>query len=236
MTDVQNIRWNRISIEAAAIVSSILLAFTIDAWWDQNKEASRAEELLTALEIEWVIELGRIDERLSAYRDVRKSMIQIMDAHTDSNNITGDAARALWENVSNWSTYKPSVAAYQVLLAYGLDQIDDPATRLAVAEWPTVLAEITPEQEAIHQLALLDLRAELARVSHNLERPWYDEGSQSNARNLGIEPGEMALATIKDHSVMTVQRHIMILLNQYAGQLKHVRTTLDENIQTLKNR
>ena len=100
MTDVQNIRWNRIFIEAAAIVGSILLAFAVDAWWEQRKEANRAEELLSALEDEWVIELSRIDERLSAYRDVRKSMTRIMDAHTDIESITADAALDLWENVS----------------------------------------------------------------------------------------------------------------------------------------
>ena len=112
MTDLQNIRWNRIFIEATAIVGSILLAFAIDAWWEQKKEASRAEELLTALENEWINELGRIDERLSAYRNVRKSMIRIMDAHTDSNEMTADTAETLWESISNWSTYKPTAKTF----------------------------------------------------------------------------------------------------------------------------
>jgi len=43
MTETQSIPWKRISVEAAAIVASILMAFTIDAWWSdrQRDEAER---------------------------------------------------------------------------------------------------------------------------------------------------------------------------------------------------
>ncbi len=34
MTETTKIEWNRIAIEAIAIVGSILLAFSIEAWWD----------------------------------------------------------------------------------------------------------------------------------------------------------------------------------------------------------
>ncbi len=44
MSTSQNIHWNRLSIEAAAIVGSILLAFAIDAWWDQQREVRDAED------------------------------------------------------------------------------------------------------------------------------------------------------------------------------------------------
>jgi hypothetical protein len=37
MADSKDIPWKRISIEAAAIVASILLAFAIDAWWEESQ-------------------------------------------------------------------------------------------------------------------------------------------------------------------------------------------------------
>ena len=49
MTESQNIPWKRISIEAAAIVASILLAFAIDAWWDSRSDAIQEQALLLAL-------------------------------------------------------------------------------------------------------------------------------------------------------------------------------------------
>ena len=46
MSDKQIIQWKRISVEAAAIVASILLAFAIDAWWaDQADERDELESL-----------------------------------------------------------------------------------------------------------------------------------------------------------------------------------------------
>ena len=46
LSDKQNIQWKRISVEAAAIVVSILLAFAIDAWWaEQAEERDELESL-----------------------------------------------------------------------------------------------------------------------------------------------------------------------------------------------
>ncbi len=45
MNDLRpSINWNRLLIEGLVIVVSILLAFTIDAWWDQQREARDAED------------------------------------------------------------------------------------------------------------------------------------------------------------------------------------------------
>jgi hypothetical protein len=49
MTESQKIPWKRISIEATAIVASILLAFAIDAWWNSRSDAIQEQALLLAL-------------------------------------------------------------------------------------------------------------------------------------------------------------------------------------------
>lgn len=45
MAETQKIPWKRLGAETAAIVISILLAFAIDAWWD-DRENHEAEQLL----------------------------------------------------------------------------------------------------------------------------------------------------------------------------------------------
>jgi hypothetical protein len=46
LSDKQTIQWKRISVEAIAIVASILLAFAIDAWWaEQAEERDELESL-----------------------------------------------------------------------------------------------------------------------------------------------------------------------------------------------
>ena len=61
----REIPWTTLFIEGVAIVVSILLAFAIDAWWDQRK--GRAEERLRhEHDAEAVSALGRAHARLNA--------------------------------------------------------------------------------------------------------------------------------------------------------------------------
>ncbi|MFT5140449.1 MAG: hypothetical protein ACI9H8_002140 [Lysobacterales bacterium] len=46
------IQWGRLAIEAAVIILSILLAFAIDAWWDQNQQQKLAAEQLVRVKAE----------------------------------------------------------------------------------------------------------------------------------------------------------------------------------------
>lgn len=41
--------WAGIALEGAVIVVSILLAFALDAWWDERNESARVEEMLDAV-------------------------------------------------------------------------------------------------------------------------------------------------------------------------------------------
>ena len=45
----EKIAWKRLSVEAAAIVGSILLAFAIDAWWDNSQRDESEQIVLQAL-------------------------------------------------------------------------------------------------------------------------------------------------------------------------------------------
>ena len=49
MTDTSNTPWKRLALEAAAIVGSILLAFWIDAGWEQREDAARERVVLETL-------------------------------------------------------------------------------------------------------------------------------------------------------------------------------------------
>jgi len=40
--ETEKIPWKRLVLEATAIVASILLAFAIDAWWDERQDRKEA--------------------------------------------------------------------------------------------------------------------------------------------------------------------------------------------------
>jgi len=53
-----------VTVEAAAIVASILLAFTIDAWWDQLQERSKVNEHLVSI----LADMQTAEEYVQFYR------------------------------------------------------------------------------------------------------------------------------------------------------------------------
>ena len=44
--------WRRLLVEGVVIVGSILLAFSVDAWWDRTKTLAEEQEVLRALHVE----------------------------------------------------------------------------------------------------------------------------------------------------------------------------------------
>ncbi len=54
MTETQSIAWKRPAIEATVIVVSILLAFAIDAWWEERGERKAEVVLLERLKADYV--------------------------------------------------------------------------------------------------------------------------------------------------------------------------------------
>ncbi len=64
MTETQRIPWNRLSVEAAAIVASILLAFTIDAWWGASLERQAELEYLIALQKDFLETRESLEKQL----------------------------------------------------------------------------------------------------------------------------------------------------------------------------
>jgi len=70
MTETPKIAWKRLALEAPVIVISILLAFAIDAWWEERDERQAETVLL---------------ERLRAdYTEIRSALGVVEDEHRDA--------------------------------------------------------------------------------------------------------------------------------------------------------
>ena len=54
MNEVQKIPWKRLIAEATAIIISILLAFAIDAWWQERDERKTEQLLLKRLQADFI--------------------------------------------------------------------------------------------------------------------------------------------------------------------------------------
>jgi len=70
MTESADIPWKRLAAETTAIVASILLAFSIDAWWDDRMEAQGERWLLERLRADFT---GMHHDLTIAYEDHRRT-------------------------------------------------------------------------------------------------------------------------------------------------------------------
>jgi hypothetical protein len=68
MSDTQKIQWKRLSVEAAAIVTSILLAFSIDAWWENRLERIEELRILDTLRAEFLSNIESIPSYIERHQ------------------------------------------------------------------------------------------------------------------------------------------------------------------------
>ncbi len=160
MQDRQNIAWKRLSAQAAAIVGSILLAFAIDAWWDERLEHD------LGLEYE-----RRIANELHDIRLVLESIERTVQRNIEM----GEAASAFFDgdvdlNSHDWlivslynmgrdSSEKFDVSTYEDLIATGrLGLIKDVARRQAIQHAYTKIRDLEKELQPYREEYLAGVR------------------------------------------------------------------------------
>ena len=136
----KSIPWSRISVEAVAIVISILLAFSIDAWWDGRKNQLEEREILIGLEVEFV----DLRERLDRYAQFNRTGVVFIEQYLsesvsdmDLKSIESTFISATIVNVLDQG------GAIEALLASGrLEKITDREIRARLTKWPDWLDDI----------------------------------------------------------------------------------------------
>ena len=83
MIETQKIPWKRLAVEAAAIVASILLAFAIDAWWDERQERAEEREVLESLLVEFQANRDQAASVISFHERVVQSIKVLMELSED---------------------------------------------------------------------------------------------------------------------------------------------------------
>ena len=120
MQDSQTIDWKRITAEAAAVIVSILIAFGIDAWWQERNERIALIQYLVHFENEVIENDELIDLQLSMVSGDLVALHKVFLALSDPNqqalaeSFNHDLANALWIR-----TPEVSMDAYDELSSSG---------------------------------------------------------------------------------------------------------------------
>ena len=122
MTDAQEIPWKRIFVEAAAIVASILLAFAIDAWWQDRTERMVEVQYLQALREDLLASLDILD----GDEESQRRQVEYLESLLSANGKTpySDELRLwIYDGLFNVGTYQPQISALLDLESSGQAQI-----------------------------------------------------------------------------------------------------------------
>ena len=149
MSNTQKIQWLRLSVEAVAIVASILLAFAIDAWWDYRKDLITEVEILHNLKDEFTANhetLLQDVEYVSTYAQATQRLLDAYEGTTASRQSVDSLGVDLWHSMS-WRTSNLSTATLDSVISAGhLAVVTDQPLRTALAGWPARLDDMAEEE------------------------------------------------------------------------------------------
>lgn len=135
MDQSKRIPWKRISIEAAAIVASILLAFAIDAWWDDTQTDLATQEILDAVRLEMESNLSSLQGSISHHELIVEAIRQAQDQKS--------AVGVLSVAVIDVEVFEPNTGAIDTLIATGmLGEIDDPELQILLGAFSSFATDL----------------------------------------------------------------------------------------------
>jgi hypothetical protein len=145
MTEPEKVQWTRLSAEAVAIVASILFAFAIDAWWDEEQERENLRDLLVGLrdDLQQGKEYVAFRQEVAIARE--KSIIELLEAAFDQDSKLSEASidRLLSDMVWYFDDVPISEGGINSLIYSGiLGSIENEKLRREIADWPRAIIYI----------------------------------------------------------------------------------------------
>jgi len=136
MANTQNIPWKRLAIEASAIVLSILLAFAIDAWWEERQTEQDIVEDLAIVEHELAENIRLVELSIDIMTNIvaaKDRLIAELKARPGSSSVDIPATDVFWGIFMN-PTLDPSLGGTDAWIAAGqLGVIESPKLRQRLA-------------------------------------------------------------------------------------------------------
>jgi len=145
MTESQIIPWKRITVEVVAIVGSILLAFGIDAQWDNYQDRQQERQILEGLLVEFQSMEEMLDWDQKYYGALRASALRLVDIGMGvEENVSDQEIDQLLEEVWWWSlpTRWNTFELNSVIASGNLALVSNADLRQDLGEWANTLEEV----------------------------------------------------------------------------------------------
>ena len=145
----QRVPWARITAEGVAIVTSILLAFAIDAAWDASRERAAERQVLDGLREEFSDNQRLLASNIEGHRRTLAACAALLAiADGEAPPPADSMALLLRRTFIDANSFNPSIGVLKSLIASGdIGLIQDAELRGLLASWPSQLEE-NAEDEA----------------------------------------------------------------------------------------
>ena len=151
MTGNRQVSWRPVLLEGVVIVASILLAFAIDAWWDNRIDQQREREHLESMRTEFQASLSGLDEVLTSVQGHAKNIETFIELLKTSGDKPVVVPGSLLGSAITWRTSDVSTSTLSALMASGdLNLLRNVELRENLAGLPAFLSDVT-EDEIIAQ-------------------------------------------------------------------------------------
>ena len=153
MSEVKRVQWKRLAAEGAAIVLSILLAFAIDAWWEDRGNRKSEQWLLQRLEADFIeiqAALQLIEKEHNETRAACITLLGFSDGEPLPNSPEVDRMVALVFLTSR--TFNPgSGSAAAFLNSEGAKLLENQPLANLLLAWPGVVEELQEEDAYLQE-------------------------------------------------------------------------------------
>jgi hypothetical protein len=231
MAKFRIIPWMTITVEAVAIVLSILMAFAIDAWWAEKKENDVEQVALLALRNDFMASREQLAGVLFSLESARTDFAHFQSVTSaELVEIDPGTIRKFLTALAKNHTFDPVTATLDALVNDGrLGLISDTQLLTQLSNWRRSLDNI----EDISS----ELRSESIRVRRAMERhggPFVRwKRSMNNFEVLSRADGETMANLRQDADFMGAARSHQYALSAYLYQLHRLAETVDSIVAML---
>ncbi len=197
MTANEKIPWKRLSIEAAAIVGSILLAFAIDALWEERQDRLMERDDLERLHTEFIRNRDRMNEMVTAGKAETASaaMYELLANHLGQDSPV-DVPNTTLNLVRSAPTFDAVTPVLDGLILSGrLENIRDRELLLAVHYWKRHLRQVEETELDARKLVLEQLVPALIRRGNM--GPSFNGGDPDGITTLTVDEELLGLVAFR---------------------------------------
>ena len=217
--------------ESALIVASILLAFGIDAWWDERRDRADEKEMLLGLQSEYRANLEALNSRYEYHRQELVGLERLALA-TQAGEWTDEPE--LLDDSLNWlltpRTLDLGNGVVDALLAGGrIELLTNLRLRDQLASWRGVLGEVMDDESDNSEMVFRDIAPYLSRNGIPVSSAF-----KASADNVWLLPARTIAGDSERVNALLNDPEFQTLVELRLGYKYHFNEELDAAIDAAK--